>query len=427
MTPEPWMPGIGPASGPGWKPPYDPPGDFSPDLPGPRPCHGGPCSPARGTEKGHDVDHPLAPRLEGPPRRREAPRLTAAAVGPDPLPFRHSRRPDARRHAEPRRMKIIDLRCAVIGDNPIVRMVTDEGISGYGEVESIQALPEAPRPVSPRAADPGRGPDRRRAGDAQDPPPRAFKPWGSAVSAIEMALWDLAGKAAGLPVYKLLGGKVRDRVRVYNGARALPASPATPRRTTPTNMARMKARPRASPSIKQGIAFHSPMPEQVPDFFLRRRRRRAAPRRTDRGLLTERGLNHVVDVRRGDEGGPRRRGRPGPRLRPGLDGAGRDPPGAGRSSRSTSCGWRTCSPATTRPTSTPTSTARSTQQHLDADPHRRADLPAPELQGPDREQGGARRRPRPVRRRRHRRAEVDRRVRRPARHPDGPARHAGRR
>jgi L-alanine-DL-glutamate epimerase-like enolase superfamily enzyme len=45
----------------------------------------------------------------------------------------------------------------------------------------------------------------------------AFKPWGSAVSAIEMALWDIAGKSAGVPVYKLLGGKIRDRVRVYNG------------------------------------------------------------------------------------------------------------------------------------------------------------------------------------------------------------------
>jgi galactonate dehydratase len=37
-----------------------------------------------------------------------------------------------------------------------------------------------------------------------------------AVSAIETALWDLAGKAAGVPVYKLLGGKHRDRVRLYS-------------------------------------------------------------------------------------------------------------------------------------------------------------------------------------------------------------------
>ncbi|MBZ5586163.1 MAG: mandelate racemase/muconate lactonizing enzyme family protein [Acidobacteriia bacterium] len=37
----------------------------------------------------------------------------------------------------------------------------------------------------------------------------------TALTAIEMALWDLAGKALGLPVYQLLGGRVRDRVRVY--------------------------------------------------------------------------------------------------------------------------------------------------------------------------------------------------------------------
>jgi len=36
----------------------------------------------------------------------------------------------------------------------------------------------------------------------------SFKPYGAAVSAIEHALWDIAGKAAGVPVYKLLGGKV---------------------------------------------------------------------------------------------------------------------------------------------------------------------------------------------------------------------------
>lgn len=38
---------------------------------------------------------------------------------------------------------------------------------------------------------------------------------GSALSALDMALWDLAGKATDLPVYALLGGKVRDKIAVY--------------------------------------------------------------------------------------------------------------------------------------------------------------------------------------------------------------------
>src|SRR5215210_7891205 len=39
----------------------------------------------------------------------------------------------------------------------------------------------------------------------------------SALSGIEHALWDLAGKAVGLPVYKLFGGPLRDRIKVYKG------------------------------------------------------------------------------------------------------------------------------------------------------------------------------------------------------------------
>ena len=38
---------------------------------------------------------------------------------------------------------------------------------------------------------------------------------GGGVSAVEIALWDLAGKAYGVPVYQMLGGKFRDRVRIY--------------------------------------------------------------------------------------------------------------------------------------------------------------------------------------------------------------------
>jgi galactonate dehydratase len=37
----------------------------------------------------------------------------------------------------------------------------------------------------------------------------------SAISAIDLALWDLKGKALGVPVYELIGGKVRDRVPLY--------------------------------------------------------------------------------------------------------------------------------------------------------------------------------------------------------------------
>ncbi len=38
----------------------------------------------------------------------------------------------------------------------------------------------------------------------------------SALSGVEHALWDLAGKAVGLPVYRLLGGPTRDRIKVYS-------------------------------------------------------------------------------------------------------------------------------------------------------------------------------------------------------------------
>jgi len=45
----------------------------------------------------------------------------------------------------------------------------------------------------------------------------------TALTGVETALWDVAGKALGVPVYQLLGGKVRDRVRIYadSGAREM--------------------------------------------------------------------------------------------------------------------------------------------------------------------------------------------------------------
>jgi L-alanine-DL-glutamate epimerase-like enolase superfamily enzyme len=187
-------------------------------------------------------------------------------------------------------VKITDLRCTVLGQNPVVRIATDVGISGYGEVESFKPYLK-PHVLFYRELILGEDPTNvervmlkiRRLG--------AFKPWGSAVSAIEMALWDIAGKAAGLPVYKLLGGKVRDRVRVYNGAVRFPMDGSSPEDYA-ENMAKMKAAKEGFTIIKQGIAFHSQMVRQVPDFFYGEVQ--PAGRHPNRGLLTERGLKHVI-------------------------------------------------------------------------------------------------------------------------------------
>src|ERR1044072_5372607 len=40
------------------------------------------------------------------------------------------------------------------------------------------------------------------------------------ISAIDMALWDITGRAWGVPVYRLLGGPTRDKVRVYPAPKA---------------------------------------------------------------------------------------------------------------------------------------------------------------------------------------------------------------
>ena len=187
-------------------------------------------------------------------------------------------------------MKITDLKCAVIANSPVIRITTDEGITGWGQVESSKPYLK-PHVLFYKPYIVGEDPTNiervmlriRRLG--------GFKPWGSAVSAIEMALWDIAGKAAGIPVYKLLGGKVRDHVRVYNGGVRFEMKGQTPQDYA-DDAAKQKASAEGFSFIKQGISFHSAMPGQVPNFSYSATL--SGSPHPNRGLLTERGLKHII-------------------------------------------------------------------------------------------------------------------------------------
>ena len=103
----------------------------------------------------------------------------------------------------------------------VCRVHTDEGIVGIGE----------PYPVGPHEAVAAAIRDFESWIVGRDPRDitgiwhhlyaHSRFPGGSvvnaAISGIEHALWDISGKAAGVPVYRLLGGKCRDRIRVYQG------------------------------------------------------------------------------------------------------------------------------------------------------------------------------------------------------------------
>jgi len=189
-------------------------------------------------------------------------------------------------------VKITDLRCAMLGPFPLVRIVTDAGIDGLGPVESFKPY-IAPHVLALRDALIGLDPtnvERVMLGIRQR---GAFKPWGAAISAIEIALWDIAGKAAGLPIHKLLGGKVRDRVRVYNGAIRERMTRFEPEDFA-ANVRLMKEAPQGFTIVKQGIAFHSDMKHEVPDFHLGEDRRGSFHSWVTRGPMTERGLKHVI-------------------------------------------------------------------------------------------------------------------------------------
>jgi L-alanine-DL-glutamate epimerase-like enolase superfamily enzyme len=119
------------------------------------------------------------------------------------------------RHSAPSDLKITDMRyavTAVMGRTPIIRIDTNQGIYGLGEVrdgaDERYALMLKSRLLGKNPCNVEMlfktikqfGGQSRQAGG---------------VCAVEMALWDICGKAYNVPAWQLLGGRYRDKVRLY--------------------------------------------------------------------------------------------------------------------------------------------------------------------------------------------------------------------
>ena len=99
------------------------------------------------------------------------------------------------------------------------RVMTDEGIDGWGEMISgtkTETVVAGARELSKRII--GRNPFEieRIWQELHRSFFRGGPINGSIISGLEMALWDIKGKAFGVPVYELLGGAARDRIKVYS-------------------------------------------------------------------------------------------------------------------------------------------------------------------------------------------------------------------
>lgn len=121
--------------------------------------------------------------------------------------------------SRPSELRITDLKCGYVRGSLYVKLHTNQGIWGCGEavdavggtyymVQNLGRMLRNQSPLNVHAL----AERIRKAGVFGGAQSGMYV---AVLSALETALWDLAGKSLGLPVYQLLGGKFRDRIRVY--------------------------------------------------------------------------------------------------------------------------------------------------------------------------------------------------------------------
>ena len=119
------------------------------------------------------------------------------------------------RNSAPSQLKITDMRSVLVASNydyPIIRIDTNQGVYGLGEVRDAgregTALVLKPHLVgrNPLSIEPILDSLRFFANHQR---------LGGGYSAVDMALHDIAGKVYGVPAWRLIGSKYRDRIRIY--------------------------------------------------------------------------------------------------------------------------------------------------------------------------------------------------------------------
>ena len=129
-------------------------------------------------------------------------------------------------------IKIKSLKAIVTGAKVFLKIDTNHGIVGWGEVTGSEPKVAATLAESLFDLIDGENPTRiehlwqkmyRSHRDIRGGPIMVHT-----ISAIDMALWDITGKLWGVPVYRLLGGPVRDKIRLYPTPKAQKAGTGGP-------------------------------------------------------------------------------------------------------------------------------------------------------------------------------------------------------
>jgi L-alanine-DL-glutamate epimerase-like enolase superfamily enzyme len=200
-------------------------------------------------------------------------------------------------NSRPSDLKITDMRLAVVCSNydyPIIRIDTNQGVYGIGEVRDAGHKENALQFKNMLI---GQNPLNV---DFLFNTMKTFGNWGregGGVSGIEIALMDLIGKVYGVPCYQLLGGKYRDKIRLY-------ADTPSPTDTSPESYAArvMGRKEQGLTFIKFDLGMHCL--EGSPDtsigtstkFQYNRGGRRGAPGTGPVVRITDKGIDELAEI-----------------------------------------------------------------------------------------------------------------------------------